>query len=264
MIFSHTFLYLPLNNLVSKMLKKLAKKILPKSVKEKIVEIKNNYFGGYSLKSYSQEGEDMILRRFFENQDTGFYIDVGAHHPKRFSNTYFFYKKGWRGINIDAMPGCMKLFNKFRPRDINIEKPISDKQEILKYYVFNEPALNTFSQELAKERDSKNGYFIKEIVSVQTFTLEEILDKYLPQNQDIDFLSIDIEGFDFIALRSLNLNKYKPKVILIEILSTTLEDIINHEITIYLKNFDYLIFAKTFNTVFFVNKTFFKTFFKKG
>ena len=75
------------------MLKKLAKKILPKSAKEKIVDIKNNYFDGYSLKSYSQEGEDMILRRLFEKQQIGFYVDVGAHHPKRFSNTYFFMKK---------------------------------------------------------------------------------------------------------------------------------------------------------------------------
>ncbi len=47
--------------------------------------------------SYSQEGEDMILKRIFENK-IGFYIDVGAHHPKRFSNTHLLYKKGCPGI----------------------------------------------------------------------------------------------------------------------------------------------------------------------
>lgn len=41
-------------------------------------------------RSWSQEGEDLILRRIFENKNTGFYVDVGAHHPKRFSNTIFF------------------------------------------------------------------------------------------------------------------------------------------------------------------------------
>ena len=51
--------------------------------------------------SYSQEGEDMVLKRIFDKQTKGFYIDVGAHHPKRFSNTYNFYLKGWKGINID-------------------------------------------------------------------------------------------------------------------------------------------------------------------
>ena len=59
----------------------------------KIVKAKNFFFDGYALKSYSQEGEDMILRRIFERKKTGFYIDIGAHHPKRFSNTYYFYKK---------------------------------------------------------------------------------------------------------------------------------------------------------------------------
>ena len=56
---------------------------------------------------YSQEGEDMILGKIFSGQKHGFYVDVGAHHPLRFSNTYLFYLKGWRGINIDAMPGSM-------------------------------------------------------------------------------------------------------------------------------------------------------------
>ena len=73
---------------------------------------------------YSQNGEDLILNRFLENKKNGFYIDIGAHHPIRFSNTYLFYKKGWRGINIDAMPGSMDLFNKIRSRDINIEKEL--------------------------------------------------------------------------------------------------------------------------------------------
>ncbi len=105
------------------MLKKNIKTILPKQVVNKLIEFKNNYLSEYAIKSYSQEGEDMILARLFENQQNGFYIDVGAHHPQRFSNTYFFYKKGWRGINVDAMLGSMKLFNKIRSRDINIERP---------------------------------------------------------------------------------------------------------------------------------------------
>ena len=63
---------------------------------------------------YSQFGEDVILRTFIKNKKTGFYVDVGCWHPKRFSNTYWLYKRGWRGINIDAMPGSMKPFKKTR------------------------------------------------------------------------------------------------------------------------------------------------------
>ena len=240
------------------MLKKLLKIILPKNVKEKLVDMKNCYLGGYALKSYSQEGEDMILRRLFENKQIGFYVDVGAHHPMRFSNTYFFYKKGWNGINIDAMPDSMKPFNVIRPRDINIEKPVSDKKQVLTYYAFNEPALNGFSKKLSEERDGKGKYFIKFTKDIEMATLEEILDNNLPKNQEIDFLSIDVEGLDFIVLKSNNFDKYKPKVILIEILGSSLSDIEKNEISKYLKQFNYSIYAKAVNTVIFIKDDFYQ------
>ncbi|WP_459200955.1 FkbM family methyltransferase [Methanococcus sp. CF] len=195
----------------------------------------------------------MILRRFFETQKTGFYVDVGAHHPKRFSNTYILYEMGWRGINIDAMPGSMKRFNKIRCRDINIEKPISDRQELLTYYSFNEPALNGFSKDLSEQRDGKNGYYIISEKNIETTTLESILDDYLPKNQQIDLLSIDVEGLDYRVLKSNNFEKYRPKVILIEILENDFENIFNNEIYCYLYNINYSVYAKTVNTIFFVD-----------
>lgn len=65
---------------------------------------------GHAKLSFSQEGEDMLLDRFFMNQKDGFYVDVGAHHPERFSNTNYYYLRGWRGINIEADPSLMKEF----------------------------------------------------------------------------------------------------------------------------------------------------------
>ena len=236
------------------MVKKTLKTILPKSAIEKLAKVKNNYFDSYALKSYSQEGEDMILRRLFEKQKTGFYVDVGAHHPKRFSNTYFFYKLGWRGINVDAMPGSMIAFNRMRPRDINIEKPVSNKKQLLTYYAFNEPALNGFSKELSEERDGKGSYFVKFTKDIETSTLEEILDNNLPKVQSIDFLSIDVEGLDFNVLRSTNLEKYHPKVILVEILNSSLADIQISKIYQFLTDAGYELYAKTVNTVIFKHK----------
>lgn len=238
------------------MLKELLKILLPSIGIKVLMNFKNNYLDGYSLKSYSQEGEDMILRRLFENRTKGFYVDVGAHHPKRFSNTYFFYKKGWRGINIDAMPNSMNLFNRIRARDINIEKPVSDKKQVLTYYAFNEPALNGFSKELSEERNGKGSYFIEFTKDIETTTLEEILDSSLPENQQIDFLSIDVEGLDLMVLKSNNFEKYKPKVILIEILGNSLEETWNSEITKYLVQNKYSLHSKTINTVFFINDEF--------
>lgn len=233
------------------MLKKIVKKILPKNVIEKLNTIKNNYFDGFSLKSYSQEGEDMILRRLFEKQKTGFYVDVGAHHPKRFSNTFFFYKKGWRGINIDAMPNSMSLFNKIRPRDINLEIPISDKKQKLKYYMFNEAALNCFSKELAEKRNGKYDYKIISEKEMETSTLEEILEKHLPYDQEIDFMSIDVEGLDLQVLKSNNWRLFRPKIVLMEVIDSSINEIADSKEYKYLAEFGYEAFAKTVNTVIF-------------
>ena len=101
-------------------------------------------YSPWAQRSWSQEGEDMVLRRIFEKKN-GFYVDVGAHHPIRFSNTYFFYRIGWSGINIDAMPGSMQAFKKSRVRDINLELGVSNHNANLDYYIFNDTALNTFS-----------------------------------------------------------------------------------------------------------------------
>jgi hypothetical protein len=73
----------------------------------------------YWVKSFSQEGEDMVLRKEFQDKLNGFYIDIGAYHPQKYSNTCYFYCKGWRGINVDPTPGSMDVFKKERPNDIN-------------------------------------------------------------------------------------------------------------------------------------------------
>ena len=51
-----------------------------------------------------------FLYRIFEECKSGFYVDIGAHHPKRFSNTYFFYKRGWSGITVEPNSDAIKLF----------------------------------------------------------------------------------------------------------------------------------------------------------
>ena len=232
-------------------MKKFLMKILPNIIIKLLIRLKERHFDGYFHKSYSQEGEDMILRRIFENQIKGFFVDVGAHHPKRFSNTYFFYKIGWNGINIDAMPGSMKAFEQCRPRDINIEKPISSKKQVLTYYAFNEPALNGFSKEISESRDGLNGYQIDFTKDIETVTLEHVLDLNLPAKQIIDFLSVDVEGLDFDVIKSINFEKYRPRVILIEMLGASLSEIGSSEISKYLAAQNYDCYAKSVCSVIF-------------
>src|SRR5581483_2050578 len=86
---------------------------------------------------YSQEGEDLIASRLFDGKANGFFVDVGAHHPIRHSNTYLLYRRGWRGINIDATPGSMAAFRRLRPEDINIECLVANDPSSRRFYTFN-------------------------------------------------------------------------------------------------------------------------------
>ena len=207
----------------------------------------------FSNYSFSQEGEDMILNRFFENKQNGFYVDVGAHHPKRFSNTYNFYAKGWTGINIDAMPKSMDVFNIERPNDINLEIAISNQKGELTYYMFNEPALNTFSETEAQKKDGLLNYKIVERKDVKTHPLNEVLDKYLENNQKIDFMTIDVEGLDLEVLETNNWEKYRPTIVLVEDLNKTplLDLPFKSKLYKYMNGNNYTLVAKTFNTLFF-------------
>ncbi|MFC1837746.1 FkbM family methyltransferase [Thermodesulfobacteriota bacterium] len=232
-------------------MKKIIINNTPQFIRKVFRYLKFNIFDGYARKSYSQEGEDMILNRIFENKTDGFYVDVGAHHPKRFSNTYFFYKKGWKGINIDAMPGSMKLFKKLRPRDINLEIPISNKNEYLTYYMFNEPALNGFSEKLSEERDGKNQYKIISKTKMKTATLENVLDEHLLQDQQIDFMSIDVEGLDLQVLESNNWKKHRPQFVLVEFLNKPGFQIDKFEKMKLLNSVGYSFYAKSICTVFY-------------
>jgi FkbM family methyltransferase len=210
-----------------------------------------NYIICYLKKSFSQEGEDLLLSEYFNSKIKGYYIDIGAHHPFRFSNTYIFYRRGWRGINIDATPGSMDLFKKYRSRDINIEVPVSNNNKLINYYIFNETALNSFSDKLSRYRDTKTKYKIKKVIKLKPQKLSEILDKYINPNKKIDFMSIDVEGYEYNVLLSNNWKKYIPTYLLIEILTKNDEQIVKNKIYKYLKNKGYAVIARTGRTILF-------------
>jgi FkbM family methyltransferase len=204
----------------------------------------------YVTLSYAQEGEDIMLKRMLNTVQNGFYVDIGAHHPFRFSNTYLFYTHGWRGINIDPIPGIKGRFDQYRPKDINLECAVNNKKEFLNYYNFQEKALNTFSEPLAKQYlDAK--WKLEEVIPIMTVSLKEILDTHLPSSTKIDFMTIDVEGFEMNVLTSNDWTKYKPDILLIEILDCSIENIATNDIVIYLQTKGYVVFAKTLNTVFF-------------
>jgi len=168
--------------------------------------------------SYSQQCEDLTVARYFAGRPPlGFYVDVGAHHPVDKSNTYAFYRQGWNGINIDANPDAIDLFKSRRPHDINILAAISEYPGEHVYTRFQNSAFNTLDTDVASAVAASGQKIIGEI-TVNTRTLRSVLDEHIPKGQTIDFLSVDVEGFDLEVLRSNDWAHYRPTVVVIECL----------------------------------------------
>ena len=201
---------------------------------------------------YSQEGEDLIVARLFEGKSDGFFVDVGAHHPVRHSNTYLLYRRWWRGINIDATPGSMTEFRRLRPRDINIECLVASDPSPQSFYIFNEPALNTASPTVATQRPLEDArYRIMGETELRPRSLASLLDEFLPRGLSIDLMNVDVEGLDLDVLRSNDWARYRPALLLVEVLQTELGDLYRHEIVRFLRDRNYRPLAKLYNTAVF-------------
>ena len=209
---------------------------------------------------YGQFGEDAVLQSIFRemawrqasrdnaakiSKQIGFYVDIGAFAPIQHSNTYWFYRRGWRGINVDATPGSMRIFRRVRPRDINLEMAISSHAGSLTYYTWGVPnVMNTTSKEVAEQITRQGGQKPQETL-IQARTLESVFNESLPSGQIIDFMTVDVENHNFEVIKSNNWSKYKPRVVLVEADndSSSFEAILNAPMTVFMKSEGYEICA---------------------
>ncbi len=164
--------------------------------------------------SYAQNLEDIVLNRAFQNKPTGFYIDVGAHDPVELSVTKLFYDLGWRGINIEPIPKSYEKFEINRPDDINLNIALGAKHDFLSIYeVENYPEYSSLNKKIAEISGKLTGSrVIKSII--ETRTLKEVCDQHC--DSFIDFLKIDVEGFEKEVILGADFAKYRPTMIVIE------------------------------------------------
>ena len=171
------------------------------------------------LKNGSQLGEEKIILDLFDNNFKGKFVDLGCFHPTRHNNTFELYKKGWRGINVDLNPFTIELFNFFRPKDININTAISNKNEEVELYYINEfNTQNTLDKNHLEFLKSHHNVPQKQIIKQKIYTekLENILNKY--NFKKIDFLNIDIEGHELKILENFDFGNTYVKTICVEMI----------------------------------------------
>lgn len=166
---------------------------------------------------YAQNREDLILEAFFPDVKKGFYVDVGACHPYVASVTKRFYLKGWRGINIEPQKELCHLFDLERARDININCGVSDEETkvVLRTYI-NNRGLSTVAADMKDSyKDGKGDKTEKyEDIPMKTKTLRGILQEH--NVQSIQFLKIDVEGYEYEVLKGNDWQKFRPEVLCIE------------------------------------------------
>lgn len=158
--------------------------------------------------SWSQAGEDIALSLCLTNfASKGFYIDIGAHDPNRFSVTRKLYAQGWSGLDVDGNPAYETKFNKFRPRNTFLNACVGS-QSNYQFTIFTEGAISTTNGNWV-DKFKNEGAIVKEVVSIPGVTLRELIDR-ADTPKCVDFINIDIEGADEDALRSLELETLSP------------------------------------------------------
>lgn len=186
---------------------------------------------------YSQYGEDAVLREIISPTfNSGVYVDVGAYHPIKFSNTYALYRRGWRGINIDMDPVKIDAFKLARSDDTNVCAAISNERVTRQAYSFSSYGLTSTIEPTEVARRSETPVSVR---NVETTTLDDVLQNSRYSSREIDLLSIDAEGHDYQVLRSLDINKYRPKIVIVESTLMSINDIVKSEIYRYLVDHGY-------------------------
>jgi FkbM family methyltransferase len=165
--------------------------------------------------SYSQFGEDITAANLLRNVEIGFYVDIGAHHPLRRSNTAHFHIRGWQGINVEPMRRGIRLFERYRPQAINLHAAIHNDAESVTLYKFRKGLVNTIIERRAEELSASKKSEGQE--AVRALSLNDLFERHVPDGVRVNYLTIDVEGYDTEAIVAFDLDKYHPDVVCVEI-----------------------------------------------
>ena len=187
--------------------------------------------------SYGLNGEDVILWRALKTVENGFYIDVGAADPKRYSVTQAFYERGWNGINIEPTAGHFAKLASERTRDHNVNALIGTGPAEAAFYEFDSLDLSTMSPEIAQRHiDAGIEYRVR---TVPVIRLADVC--AFRGAEPIHFIKIDVEGAERDVLLSMDFKTYRPWIVVVEATEPLAQVFTNHLWEEILTSSDYLL-----------------------
>jgi FkbM family methyltransferase len=208
--------------------------------------------------SYSQSGEDLVIDYAFKAHlgvDNPTYLDIGAHHPKTINNTYLFYERGCRGVLVEPDPELAANIRRVRPQDTVLNVGITESEGEADFYLITPSTLNTFSLKEFEQYKIFHHAKLRDTVTVKTLPINAVLKKHF--SKGLDLLSIDVEGLDYQIVSSIDLKKYRPKVVCLESVEYTGGDtyVKSKKLASYLYKNGYFLYADTFINSIFVDET---------
>ncbi len=165
--------------------------------------------------SYAQNAEDVVLARAFRpDAQPGFWIDAGAGDPIVDSVTAAFAERGWTGINVEPYPEAYGALCEARPRDVNLPFALGEKPGFAKLFPgpTGSPGLSTLVPEYADL--FSGGDDDPSPVEVEVRTLADIVLQHAPSV--VDFLKVDVEGWERQALAGADWALFRPRVVVVE------------------------------------------------
>ena len=161
--------------------------------------------------SYAQNAEDVVLSRAFADQEFGFYVDIGACHPVEDSVTLHFYERGWHGVNVEPDRELHALFLEARPRDTNLCAAVGRPRGRVAFHPTGTRGHGTLDATLASARCAG-----RPAERVPAMLLSDVIDCHGPDEGEIDFLKIDVEGWEAGVIASGDWTRHRPRVLVIE------------------------------------------------
>ena len=166
---------------------------------------------------WSQHEEDGFLARELAGSiQDGYYVDVGANHPARLSNTYRLYNLGMRGLCIEPNEMLCELIARYRAEDEVVAVAVGPEEKLVRFYELARHDFSTFSEEEYKSRIA-HGHRLRRAAYKPVFRLSTILQSCRPPGRTrFELLSVDTEGWDEMVLRSNDWQQFRPRLIAVE------------------------------------------------
>jgi FkbM family methyltransferase len=191
---------------------------------------------------WALEAEDVLISLLLKAGESAAgrrYIDIGAHHPRRYSTTFLLYRLGWTGLLVEPNPSLARDLRRGRPRDVIEQCAVSNSSGTAIFYVYDNPCYSTLSAEHAARLKNEQGMHARQEIVTSVRPLRELLDAHSDMFRRAELLKVDAEAHDIEVLRSNDWSRFRPRFVMAEMLGEVAQTAPRAEVAVFLRERGY-------------------------